>query len=88
MIYERIILCCVTFRYLAWGKDCDADEKSELGSSASDTEEEMLYLNKGVKWEDQLLIPTLLKSLLLIPTLLKSVRSSGTFSFKSQYIVS
>lgn len=50
--------------------------KSELGSSASDTEEEMLYLNKGVKWEDQLLIPTLLKSLLLLPTLLKSVRSS------------
>ena len=47
MIYEKIILCCVTFRYLAWGKDCDVDERSELGSSESDTEEEMLYLNKG-----------------------------------------
>ena len=48
MIYERIILCCVTFRYLAWGKDCDADESSELGSSESDPEEEKLCLNKGV----------------------------------------
>lgn len=48
MIYERIILCCVTFRYLAWGQDCDADESSELGSSESDPEEEKLCLNKGV----------------------------------------
>lgn len=42
-------LFCLAWPSDTWlGVKTDADERSELGSSESDTEEEMLCLNKGV----------------------------------------